>query len=77
MVSEFVETQLSPYLFKKTLLKLAGATTTLGQSASWRGLFVGFSSLARVMNWPPAPMQKGMFLWLFQGDVFREIEAHT
>ena len=61
MVSKFVETQLPPSLFKKTLPKLAGATTALGQSASWRGLFVGFSPLARVMNSLPAPMQKGMF----------------
>ena len=52
---------------------MVGASTTLGQSANWRALFEGFNPLARVLNWLPAPMQKGVFLGFFnrrclQGD---------
>ena len=41
---------------------MAGASATLRQSANWRALFEGFPPLARVLNWLPAPMQKGVFL---------------
>ena len=44
---------------------MANASATLGQSANWRALFEGFPPLARVMNWRPAPMQKGVFLGFF------------
>ena len=44
---------------------MAGASVTLGQSAIWRALFEGFPPLAQVLNWLPAPMQKGVFLGFF------------
>ena len=44
---------------------MAGTSVTLGQSANWRTLFEGFPPLARVMNWLPALMQKGVFLGFF------------
>ena len=44
---------------------MAGASATLKQSANWHALFEGFPPLAQVMNWLPAPMQNGVFLWFF------------
>ena len=44
------------------------ASVTLGQSANWRALFEGFPPLVRVLNWLPAPMQKGVFLGVFSGN---------
>ena len=38
---------------------------TLRQSTSCRALFERFPPLARVLNWLPAPMQKGVFLGFF------------
>ena len=48
---------------------MAGASATLRQSANWCALFEGFPPLARVMNWIPAPMQKGVFLGFFHKEL--------
>ena len=44
---------------------MASASATLGQSANWPALFEGFPPFARVLNWLPALMQKGVFLGFF------------
>ena len=44
---------------------MVGASATLRQSANWRALFEGFPPLAQVLNFLPAPMQKGVFLGFF------------
>ena len=56
---------------------MAGASANLRQSANWRALFEGFPPLVRVLNWLPAPMQKGVFLGFSQGVVFREMKVHV
>ena len=56
---------------------MAGTSVNLGQSANWRDLFEGFSPLARVLNWLPVPMQKGVFLGFSVGDVFRGMKVHV
>jgi len=57
--------ELSRASLSKNLLNLVGAGTTLGQSANWRALFVGFPPLARAVHWETAPMEKGGFLGVF------------
>ena len=52
-------------------------SVTLGQSANWHALFEGFSPLALVLNWLPAPMQKEVFLGFFTRRVFRVMKAHV
>ena len=44
---------------------MASASATLRQSTNWRSLFELFPPLAQVLNWLPAPMQKGVFLGFF------------
>ena len=58
---------LAIYLKKKILIKL-GMSNSLGQSASWRTLFGGFSPLARGLNWLVVPRPKDQFLWFFKGE---------
>ena len=49
---------------------MAGTSVTLGQSANWHALFEWFPPLARVLNWLPAPMQKGVFLGFFYKELY-------